>query len=38
MPDRPDSDTDQAWGDEPEENDEERLESQRPPHYDNDDR
>jgi hypothetical protein len=34
LPDRPDNDTDRVWGDESEEDDEERLESERPPHYD----
>lgn len=38
LPDRPDNDTDVAWGDEPDERDEERLESERPPHYDTDNR
>jgi hypothetical protein len=35
IPERAVEDTDEAWGDEPEENDE-RLEQERPPHHDRD--
>jgi len=34
IPDRADEDTDQAWGDEPTDENDERLEQDRPPHYD----
>ena len=34
LPDRGDNDTDESWGEPPEDDDEERLESERPPHYD----
>lgn len=33
LPERGEGDTDESWGDEPQDN-EERLESERPPHYD----
>lgn len=33
MPDRGEGDTDESWGDEPQD-DEDRLASERPPHYD----
>jgi hypothetical protein len=33
LPDRGDGDSDEAWGDEPRA-DEDRLETERPPHYD----
>ena len=33
LPDRAESDADVSWGEEPQDN-EERLEAERPPHYD----
>ena len=33
-PDKAKEDTDEAWGDQPESDDDERLEQERPPHYD----
>jgi len=33
LPERGDAESDQAWGDEPDDN-EEQLEADRPPHYD----
>ena len=34
LPDRADEDTDMAWGDKPQDDNDERLEDERPPHYD----
>jgi hypothetical protein len=34
IPNRADEDTDQGWGDEPTDENDERLEAERPPHYD----
>jgi len=34
LPERGESESDQAWGDQPEDNNDDRLEDERPPHYD----
>ena len=34
IPERAEEDTDRAWGDEPTDENDEQLESERPPHYD----